>query len=59
MYLFDDLIDQKSLKPHINYNMMEKQKVMVCKHKVTFYFTKFNDDLMFYNTAGTYEGNHM
>ena len=59
MYLFDELIDQKSLKPHINYNMMEKQKVMQCKHKITFYFTKYNDNLMFYNTAGTYEGNQM
>ena len=59
MYLFDDLINQKSLKPHINYNMMEKQKIMQCKHKITFYFTKFNDNLLFYNTAGTYEGNQM
>lgn len=59
MYLFDELINQNSLKPHINYTMMEKEKVMQCKHKVTFYFTKYNDSLMFYNTAGTYEGNQM
>lgn len=59
MYLFDELINKNSLKPYINYNMMEKQNIMLCKHKITFYFTKFNNNLMFYNTAGTYEGNQM
>ena len=39
--------------------MLEKQKVVECKDKVTFYFTKFNDNIIIYNSAGTYEGNQM
>lgn len=59
MYLFDEFLFDKTYEPHINFDMNKKKKIFVCKDSVSFYFTKFNNDLIFYNVAGTYEGFQM
>lgn len=59
MYLFDELFNIESINMHVNFNIHNKEPIMTMRDKVTFYFTKLNDDIMFYNTAGTYEGFQM